>query len=182
MKKTKKTLALAAMKRAAARFKKLTKAEKRVVIARDVIAQLDLKRLKARHNTYVDLVGSPAEIQSDSVQVCDLTVGRKCEVCALGAMFVTAVERADRLTVADTSHGWGYGELEGIGGEDCYHYLSRFFSHGQLALIENAFEGFNENAFAAVARSPSARMRLVMQNIIDNGGKFVMPKAENSAA
>jgi hypothetical protein len=163
---------LSAMKRKQKAFAKLTPSQKRVAIAKDVIAQLDTRRLRARTMTYVYLVGPKPKASYDQ-QVCDLTVGRNCQVCALGAMFVVAVERADKLNVSDNVDFDN--RFHGADGETCYSYLAQFFSTDQLHQIEAAFEGFDGIRWAWAEDtdvSPEERMRRVMTNVIRNRGRF----------
>lgn len=153
-------------------FDKQTKSQKRVTIAKDVLAQLARKRFLATQGTYlsrrIDAVNLDAE-------VCSITSKHKsCEVCALGGMFVAAVEKADKLKVFELSEVYG-GEAT-LQQEDCRDYLARFFDEEQLMSIESAFEeddfGDADAAGFTDCEDPPTRMRLIMENIVANRGRF----------
>lgn len=169
-------------------------AQQRVTIAKDVISELRSGRFRASSGLYFEASGFKADDALDYAEPEDelsdvLTRVDKCNVCALGAVFVCGVQRADNLTV------------QGAGGyqqKDMHEYLSRFFSVSQLHLIETAFEKGEvgsrgdvetEEAVAAVGfwrnlttPNPENRMLAIMENIIRNNGKFkpkqpaVLPK------
>jgi hypothetical protein len=158
-------------------FRNLPPEEQRVAIAKDVLKQMKLKKIKPSHGVYLDLTGS-VPISGDE-QVCDVLANKHCEVCALGGMMVAAVMKADDLKVSQLY--LQSENLYAIGGNDCSSYLSRFFTHDQLKQIEAAFERWTEcdgqdvKPFAPEARGAVKRMTLVMKNIIKNNGTFVWP-------
>ena len=153
------------MKRRARAFKKLTPSAKRVAIAKDVIAQLNTKRLTATRGVYIEM--GAKKVRSSGQQVCELTAGVSCQVCALGAMFVAGVERADDLSVADL--GFRRNELfSGDNGDGAYSYLKRFFKYDQLRAIEKHFEGWGEVSCGEA----DVRMLQIMENIVKNRGRF----------
>lgn len=172
-----------AKKTAAKPFEKLTPAQKRVQIARDVLAQLAAKRFKASPGTWVGKDGGKFITEGSAVeQVCDLTKKiKKCEVCGLGSLFVAAVERANDLKtdqLESKEYFSGEGEKRVIGEEDVFDYLGRFFDGDQLDAIEAAFEmgdGARDNVRAekfCPDPNPTVRMTLIMENIIANRGNF----------
>jgi hypothetical protein len=89
------------------RFKEATKAEKRVIIAKDVLTQLALGKIKATNGTYllsdelteaVDAYDSYVNYgdcdnkEAGETQICDVFKDMKsCKACALGSVFVSAV-------------------------------------------------------------------------------------------
>src|SRR5258706_14558908 len=87
-------------------FTKANAAKKRVMIARDVFAQLAAKRFLATPGQWVTIGKYEAEEytlkpknRSAETEVCDILSGKKCMVCGIGALFVSAVEFADKLKV-----------------------------------------------------------------------------------
>ncbi len=184
---------LALEKRAVAaerrRFNRLKPADKRVEIARDVLAQLREGKIIAETGLWVETlsVGDLTE------QVCDVVSGTNCQVCGVGALFVAAVKKADKLKVNQLLEVKEsidrlepeYGDSEddivhgSVVGADCYRYLKQWFSKPQLNAVEAAFEAgqgaVTENAaryFAPDVDDSSERMRLIMENIIVNKGTF----------
>jgi len=150
------------------KFTRLTKAEKRVEIALDVLAQLKAKKIEA-------LVGagwgeitlkksSTAEEFDGSRQLNELisTKAQSCTACALGAMFIGAVDKFNHLKVGECETEYGEGNGYGNGACNIFNeteeyyggnktaflyieyphaYLEKFFPKKQLLLIETAFEG-----------------------------------------
>lgn len=178
-------------------------AEKRVLIAKDVIAQIRLGRFKAATQTWV----SPnvrfssnlplAEHSSDLIMefgadasMRDLFLGKQiqsCNCCALGAMFMSCTLYNNNQTAEDFENetDWQFdSRIEGKNG-GFSNGLNKFFSGAQLKLIESAYEG-GIGAFEAptskqaivykwVDDLPDDKKRLVaiMENIIENEGTFV---------
>ena len=122
----------------------------RVVVARDVIQQLNEKRLVARKGIYMripDFADSDdrwrpgrrygdmflAEIPREE-SVKKVLAGKTCEVCAIGALFVARVDQVNGVTV---------GAMNRDANNDRFmrHFLGTMFSRDQLSLIELAFEG-----------------------------------------
>lgn len=129
--------------------------DSRVAIARDVLKQLDEKRLIAHRGVYLrvpefkvinssewgydslseGMVRFPAQFRESSVK--QALAGKKCEVCALGALFAADVDRANGIKVNDLP---GYDTNDPV---VMRRYLTEksTFSDDQLRLIELAFEG-----------------------------------------
>lgn len=149
-------------------FGQLSKAQKRVTVAKDVLKWLASGKITATPGWYL------------SVDVKGKTVnGHTCEGCALGAVFACAVERNPRLNELDN--------IELNSRSDMHRHLAGIFSKEQLDAIEDAFEqtqmykgegsgagGFSRSSVA------KTRMRQIMENIVDNDGTFVFtPKFIN---
>lgn len=185
-----------------ARFEAMTPSRKRIEIARDVLRQIRLGRINPQHGTYFDATreGPDACEVTDATQVRDLTQQiESCSACALGSVFMCAVNRADALKVGDLQ-GFNASRLAArkrgmhFKSFDMRSYLMRFFSMDQLLLIENAFEGgdvngltevqahnprVTERTMRAVARynerylGDAARcLERIMRNIEAHGGRF----------
>lgn len=160
-----------------AAFEALPKNEKRVQIAREVIAQLDSEFLTARRGVYVDsdvYVDDPAQ-QLQKLLKTSAKQGDSCTVCGIGALFVCGVLRGNALTGTQISLDGG--DNFGVHGSATLKYLRRYFSWQQLARIESAFERWGKftkdgNEFARQVYDDETRMRLIMQNIILNNGTF----------
>jgi hypothetical protein len=175
-----------------AEFKKATKAQKRVMIAQDVLAQLKAKRyvaesgcwVQANYNSAVPL----ADIKyTDSVQ--ELFVEKKiesCNVCALGGLFMSCTNFNNNTLLEDLD--FASSELGDLIEEvKLSNKLNKIFSVKQLKLIEVYFEGndgyFYENreydtvkAFYIKYPSDKKRLQLIMENIVKNDGIFVPKK------
>lgn len=180
-------------KEANALFSKMSPPERRVAIAKDVLLQLKSKRYKATSGIYIDFKNPLIEYDNvadlSDAPLCALSEGVKCDVCARGAMFMSACGLFDKLTASDMNMDADYSStLDGFDSE-FQKYESRFFSRAQLALIEAAFEGNDvqdklsakeEEAarkwYKAHKGGAAVRLKAIMNNIIRNKGTFVLPK------
>lgn len=171
-------------------FKKATKAQKRVMIAQDVLAQLKTKRYVAESGCWVkpNIHSSCKVSHHDSVQ--ELFIEQKiesCNVCALGGLFMSCTNFNNNTLIEDLDDATAQlGDL--IDEEEkLSNKLNSIFSVKQLKLIEVYFEGndgyFYENreydtvkAFYTKYPSDKKRLQLIMENIVENGGAFVPKK------
>lgn len=183
------------------RFRKANKAKKRVLIAQDVIAQLNSKRFVATEGVWVEKIDGLEDelVREDgkSTEICDLLANQStCEVCGLGALFVSCVEFADKLNVRNLDEDQIDTLYQGGGGMSfkvLFPYLNKYFAGDQLVLIEIAFEhglgnfSSSHHIDGQVARDffnhidasdmgdeeyAELRMRLIMENIVANRGTF----------
>lgn len=182
---------LKALKESEAAFKRAPAAKKRVMIAKDVLLQLKLKKLIARSGVYVapgglndwgewlNVEGAPTDFRE--FMVAPVTPAAQCTACALGSVFACAVKFKN--TVSTSAAGTVYSDDSSI-----KRYLSGVFTTEQLELIECAFERHDDhagggrdasdavqNAVAFGRKHPvdKKRMIAIMKNIIKNEGEFV---------
>ena len=134
--------------------------QRRVALARDVLAQLEAKKIIPEYGTYVSA--------SDAF----------CETCALGAMMVSCcgVDDADGAREDDVIEClvplFSRRELaeieasfEGDTGMPMQHRAR--YASARLRRFAEVFEGTAEHI------PPEARLRAIMSNIIANDGEFV---------
>lgn len=168
--------------------KKPTKAELRVEVAKDVLKHLKTLRVLAG-NTYVWSRNSYVDFDKPSQAIARDLQKNGCEVCALGACFLSLVALKNEFDFDGktifTRH-------------EITNRLRSVFSDAQMDLIEEAFEwdveattcGAKEkrlNAFACKYRNNNTysdtlrsrdvvcsdrRLRAIMKNIIKNKGTF----------
>lgn len=172
---------MAVMKRSSSikPFSRLTAAQKRVAIARDILVQIKAKTTEIRSGAgYWMVTGehigwkvSQFELQNG---------GTRCKCCAAGAVVLSTIRLFDQVTIGDEN------------GTDSELVIKKslFFSRRHLALIESAFEveesahlianrfifgtdqykkavKFNHGTYGTVQRAVR-----IYQNIIKNGGTF----------
>lgn len=163
---------------------KLTAIEKKkrlVVIARDIVKQLKLKRFIASPGTYfyVPDLSSSAEWMNGKDFQAELQPKKHCEVCALGAMFISYVDKYDSISGSSINR--------------VPQKMREIFGSTQTSQIEAVFEGFRnrgitktplfqrywgetEESRDALDESekfhPTDRMLAIMRNIIRNKGEF----------
>ena len=170
----------------------LTRKERRILVCKDVIKNLKVRRLIARMGFYIQYhsgihcavsSGEPKNLQS----VIKATVTKKnpCSACALGSLFITKVDRfnkceSDPFMALSPS------------GDKFNKQLLTLFSRVQLNMIESAFEctqmasyegddpysDFKSGQLERAARfgrkfgSANDRLIAIMKNIIKNDGIF----------
>jgi hypothetical protein len=156
-------------------FEKLTPAGKRMRIARDVLAQLDAKKLIAERRTYVKPFENYEGWDSD---LALSEYAKPCRVCALGSLLVCKVEYKNGFKLESLRTRRKITES-----------LSDFFEQDQLNVIETAFEGYPEaggypadyekndciyGQYRSLFETDEERLRDIMHNIIANRGVFVL--------
>ncbi len=176
-------------------FSKATKAQKRVLVAKDVITQLKVGKFEARSGMFVTLPYVTRTKGGDaSLQVALLQDKQPCQCCALGSLVLSCTLFANKQTVSDGIAFEALGEmLDGTTGFGVLkNGFEKLFSERQFRLIEYAFEngdgyfGFSSwedgklsNGAIARAQDFSARhddstelLVAIMKNIIKNKGTF----------
>jgi hypothetical protein len=156
-----------------------TTEDPRVAIAKDVLKQLPA--LNPSKGTYVYKPNGNKNLHpNDQAQQHIDQISEDCQVCALGACFLSYIRLFNKITVDEITY------IENS--IDPAHHtvknaLREHFANEQLALIEAAFEGFRSPAdTTAVVKviedfynkhpNPKKRLKAIMQNIIDNNGEF----------
>ena len=127
---------------------RMTKAEKRVEIAKDVLKQIKANKYQPSCGVWViDADGNEVYdfICRGRNKDCDATIDLKkdvvcklngrCDVCALGSLFVSAIDKFNHTKLSPDAHV-DFTEHK----NSDYNPLLKWFSAKQLLLIENTFE------------------------------------------
>ena len=159
-------------------------AEKRVMIAKDVLKLIELGRLKPARMTYLHfpdtamkpgLFGSVMPIDPSSDADVDALAQAKCEGCAMGALFLSSL--------LQFRQGPSRRDYNAEKASTIRRYLLKFFPFQQLRSIEDVFECWSSYVNfpeygrflkALPDRYPSTVLKAIMQNIVDNNGDFVL--------
>lgn len=156
---------------------------KAVLVAKDVLEQLDALTFEAGRYFYVDDVTLIENI-TDDLQDCVDEVQKHCKVCARGALVLSKarlfneVPLMDYVKSNDTIRLFQY---------DTTDLLKDVWDEEQLDLIEAAFEGDPTLLASDVDRdlideavvfggnydTRKDRLAAIMENIIENNGVFV---------
>lgn len=162
-------------------FEAMTIPQRWVAVAKDVLAQLGTKRIKA-----VSGVWCEGESEGISRDVLTGATPPVCHVCGVGAAFVSLVRLGNQFS--------GRADL---GLSDIYPLFKSLLGEKQMWALEYAFEngsgfvdsdGFveddqvlTENEMGSLAfKGPygtESRLRAIMQRIIDNGGYLIPNEA-----
>ncbi len=147
----------------------------RIRIAQDALAWLRAGALRASHWCFflpATFEGREALTSAtDGKQLRDVVLG-PCNVCALGALFVSHVVSFNHRLAKDS---WGIDRWE------IHEQLKDHFSSEELSCIEVAFEGWGSassrysQSYLFYRRYPNSTERLeaILENIIKNEGEFI---------
>lgn len=168
-------------------YKKASKKQKCIMIAKDVIAQIRLGAIKPKSGSWVEIGSNLRHVLNGEDAYRSqaqplLIAGGQCHSCMLGSALISKIRHANDCTV---------GRLYEKDGDDIVRDLP--FSPKQTKLMEQAFElgqggfggikkdsrsYFGEDSVRAVAfgkryKTAKSRQIGIMRNVIKNGGKFV---------
>lgn len=165
---------MAAKKKAKSQPKKLTA----VAIARDVLALMEAKKIRARTGVYFDL-GSSNEAKFDgSLQAAMHNRNFKtCDVCGIGAMFMAYVDKKNEVEVHEVCDSIALSDDRAL----IVEKLTPYISERQLDLIEKFFEngymgddGIDPviNDWQGRYSTAKAMLTAICENMIANKGIF----------
>lgn len=159
-------------------------ARERVKIAQLVLEEIEQEWIVPQHGTYLYFEGMPKLHRLGPRKTMQAVLSDKeCQACAIGALFVAAVDEYDSLPAK-----------EGVDVRRMLDYLGRWFEHSQLKLMEAAFENFHSygsktqrfhekhskvrgydqiTSFERARRSAHNVLVAIMKNVIKNKGRFV---------
>jgi hypothetical protein len=163
---------------------KMTKAQQRVAIAKDAIAQIRAGAIVAESGVYVRSIGKGGESFSEKDVGKDIrdvlkVKFKKCEACAKGALLISTIRKLDNMPVVKTLAGLSIAyELED---KACWNSYESPFSTSALDLMESAFEGMHRfglygdhkyRRWYTSVQDDSDRLLAILRNIVANNGTF----------
>lgn len=155
-------------------FDKLTPEQKRVLIMKDVLLQIEAGKYLPSQGLYFIPLDGPSPTNVDQTKVKELGT---CFTCALGASILSALRLFNGITLYSQKPGDNY--------YDTLSGIQKWFSREQADLIETYFECFtnrtvndyprtmNMIAFIKKYPTPTERLRAIAKNIIRNKGTFI---------
>ena len=141
----------------------MTQPEKAVAVAKDVLKHL--KNIRAiSGNSYIYLA------EPLPLRIAEHTSGQKhidaitsrCEVCGIGACFLSYIRLFNNATVRQVIRAYSASMID---------KMQDVFSRSTLEDIERAFE--SEDGLKKRYRNDNQRLRAIMLNIVRNNGIFV---------
>lgn len=162
------------------------------MIAQDVLAQIKTKRYIVESGCWIDTnINAACEKNlkdEDSVQ--ELFAEKKiesCNVCALGGLFMSCTNFNNNTSFVELNDASGHLGDWISEGEEFSNKLNKIFSYKQLRSIESYFENndgyfYNQREFDGIKAfcnaypSEKKRLKLIMENIVENNGTFVPEK------
>lgn len=167
-----------------------TRAERRVTLAKDVLAQLATARFRAQRQTYFRVNLTKDERGNPNGSLKDILPEKVCTVCAKGAVFAAHVLRNNEFSIGNLRDESEYGgaDCRYAGSYECKRQVDDAFDDVALAKLECAFEGLDKNGapmnshtlgyYEAVEWSKlfprklgaEARLTSLMNNLVRNKG------------
>lgn len=145
---------------------KLTKAQQRVAVAKDALAQLKAEKYKATSGVFIDSGFLNNLCYSDSTDQAQPVLQNMgtCRLCAKGAIFLSTIRKYNKATVYELTHAH----------EDVSNDL---FGQDNLDRIEAAFECWSHVSWKACDFGDKYindhdRLVAILKNIIKNNGTF----------
>lgn len=182
---TKKRLRL---KSATKNWRKLSKAERRVALANDVLQLLAARKATAESGMYIRNYGLDCSPDDDAKEALESSK-QTCRVCAKGGLLLARVMGRNAVTIGDIGGSPSYsgGSNLDASNNDCVRHLKDSFSTSMLDVIEAAFEGqfMVWGEFGAhdkwCRKYPSDKKRLaaIMTRVVANKGEFTRDDLEN---
>lgn len=171
------------MSKPSKKTKKPSKMAMRVLLAKDVLAQLETRKLKAKTGIYVglpktanDMLGfdeyGPPAVEADQVQ--KIVQKAPCEVCAQGGLLVAYLRRFDGMNNFEFNF-----QCDALGYKATDSVLAKYFPGTMLQDMERVFEFGHLGDLPFVGRQPAGkaatdRLKAMMANLIRTGGKSIM--------
>lgn len=176
-------------------FEKMSKSEKRIAIAKDVIASIKSGKYNAQKEVYCSIDVNPEynfekKGKSELQTLMHSGAISSCTVCAIGGIFASKVFLGNKFKVSVNEKFWSDElEIENTYIEDT-EMMGSFrgiYTIVELREIEYAFEGwdirdsfknrseeFHYNMINFYDKYPDVELRLIaiMKNIIKNEGNF----------
>jgi hypothetical protein len=158
------------------KFEKASGAGKIVMVARDVLAMLAARRIKATTCVYVQQANVPEERVvglKDMSELLKLPKLPPCNVCAIGAAMFATTLRLDNVPISHDSGGY-YAAYTSDGKSSTRLGLSMssrvrdVFPNELLRYMEHAFE-YNGHGYKH--RTSSERLTAIYTNLVENKGK-----------
>lgn len=163
------------------KFSEMTKNEKRVALAQDVLASLKSNKYIATTGTYVEVEVNGEYTCLDQVNTSTILMeSTTCTVCAIGSLFLSNAKQKKNKTLTSDSDKMA-SSLRGI------------FTSKEMRMLEYIFEGEDVNTEFTSKRdevlcndmhsfyikhtggsnSDDKTLKAIMNNIIKNNGNFI---------
>lgn len=164
-------------------FAKMNKFEKRVALAKDVLASLKAKRYIAEAGTYVSIYEKGEYKDISSVNISELNnTGVECTVCAIGSLFLSNKKQQAGKKLTDADGSIMSKSLRGIFTEKEMRMLEYMFEgedvgnlfHGVKTTLAKDMDSFYEK-YNPHGNSDydEKTLKAIMNNIIRNNGNFI---------
>jgi hypothetical protein len=177
------------VERSNTKFQQANRHQKIVMVSKDVLKMLELKRIKAQTGTYVEMPPAPGITlekddagfltYTDADNKCSVQDILKmpdlpaCTVCAIGSAMLGSTLRLNKVNASKTAayHGismWYDYDAVGTTDTQASKRANSVFGTQLLRYMEEAFES---NNYGYVHLSTHNRLIAIYQNLIDNKGK-----------
>lgn len=180
-------------------FNALPKREKAVLVAKDILKYVNKRVYKPITGCYIRYpeLKRPIPVGEQQLQK-HLSKIKDCHVCAIGSIILSSIRLGNEVTTSDLDLHYSIGLNQIKKSKRVTNLLKSVFDKKTLLIIENCFESVIEegdrvgkhifgatlteeeerkcSSFYAQFNSSTDRLIAICNNIIENGGKFVLPK------
>ncbi len=146
-----------------------SKAEKRVVIVKDALKQLEEGKYTAQRGSYFftdldmyDFARDYGVKIDDSAQPFMDEIQEGCEVCVMGSLLLSHIRLNNKVSIK---------QLHNVSSDGIIHDLRNSFTKTQLKLMEAAFEGYSGFSEAGYNTDKECLIA-ILKNVIKNKGTF----------
>jgi hypothetical protein len=179
-------------------FQELSPAQKRVAIAKDVIAQVKMKKIVGKEGSYIIFEGKELVFEDNF----EVPLKQDCEACAVGSVFLSMCRLTGKKNHEVKEWDEDYDNRKSFAFKAFKRSLMPYFSIIQLSMIEAAFEkeftdynhkqGVSERPidiellsasknFGQEIQDDTERLVTIMKNIVDNKGCFIPFEKEKAS-
>jgi len=164
-----------------AEFDKMSPKQRRLLVAKDVLASLRLERIVATRGTYFstnhgDECRAKELLHLDIGPSCDarraLSALRQCHVCARGAVVIAAIERFDERIAWVDGSGNLFSSIWVMASDE--NEIEDIFPAEIMSDMEDIFESWELRLADLPGEKPEAKdtLMLIMKHIVAHGGNF----------
>lgn len=168
----------------------MTKTEKRIAVAKDVLKQIKARKYAVTAGTYCNINITCKDVGKDLQRVIKKQT-EPCEVCAIGSLFLSKINLFNNYVLDEEtiSKSWIGNDID-LNFDSLQENLEDLWTSREFKIMEMTFEGkdidcmFDDSegkdeklidatfAFYEKYSDPEDRLIAIMQNIIKNKGKF----------
>lgn len=151
------------------KFERASQANKIVMIAKDVISLLAIKKLCVKHGSYLLLKTKPEDVGHQVSDILKMPSLPTCEVCAIGGVMFAATLRLNDVKLDHSKHIVYYNSPFKNTATLMSKRASSIFTDELLEHMEFAFE----DGYYGYGKRPKgeARFKSIYLNLIKNKGK-----------
>lgn len=122
-------------------FNALSREQKKVLVAQDILDQLEVKKYTASRGSYVNMYNVNADKVESSAREQLIDGSIHCEVCARGALFLSSVRYKNKINLLDARRAiFYYNDEPDLGRISATDFMEDVFTKQEQGIMEAIFE------------------------------------------